>query len=1001
MGCGVTSLNGSGKGPAPEFRRPEAAPGAADHCSSRPLIVHLQSAEGLPPAPDPHADGGPLVRVRALRDGKRHGCEACWAAVAADGSHPVWNSARGLGCDFSEVDTLEVELWDTAERKMFSELIATVHIPLADLVHGEFCEHHFSVRSRRATVRLKALPPPPARKQVFFVRHGESVWNHASQQRDVATMLGAVNHPLTETGRDQAVHLMQQIRARAQQPEEPAGGSEEARLELELLRAEAVWSSPLMRAVQTALIAGHPLLVGEGTQQRRTLRLCAKARERRNFGGRDSTGSGRGDGFRELVVRSMQSLLPLPNSGKQQAEEMRTFCHEVDFDLTEVQAKWWSSSRESAAAVRRRMEEFLMQLRYCPERTVVVFGHSHFFRELFRHHVREDAAVTGATLTDLCKTVLCNCGVAAVLMDFSSGVAHPITRVDLIFNSGLGKLGPPTPGEPPEEADERRDLPLLIFLLSASNIPRLDQGGEGESYVRCRALKGGAEVGREARWPVRRGEPCPVWNSARSLGCLVGEADHIGLELWDKDVLSDDHIASRKVPLAGLGLDLLSEHRFPCKGKEVTLRLKLLPQPATVKRVYFVRHGESEWNHAQRGGDLCSVVGAVDHPLSETGREQATGLMEHLLAATQTPGTMEEEMLRAEAVWSSPLIRCVQTAILGLHPLLRTGGSQLPLRLCRAAREKRNFGGRDTSGAAVGEAYIRQVRERTAALLPLPNSKLPLEDELRQLVDDVGIDTAEVQSQWWNDARESAGELRGRMEEFMLQLQYCTEESVVVVGHSLFFREVLRCYMKDGADCVGATARQLRQRVLGNCGVAAATIDFAAPALSSAVIAVQLLFGSRLRDAEPEVGEGDADPPGAAGAAAAPPLPPLPPPPGPRLSGTSRAGTEENADTADHSGLLLHDKPEGEQHPCQPVTLPRDMMPGVPPDHRGSGSEPCTESDPGGHSPTSENADPACTSGADTSPGPKRRKSKKGKTKKPRDSKQHNEQQPASVPADA
>ncbi len=73
--------------------------------------------------------------------------------------------------------------------------------------------------------------------------------------------------------------------------------------------------------------------------------------------------------------------------------------------------------------------------------------------------------------------------------------------------------------------------------------------------------------------------------------------------------------------------------------------------------VYLARHGESDWNAANR------FQGHSDRPLTELGRQQAEALAE-ALAATEAP----------DAIYSSPLRRAFDTAVavgarLGLDPV--------------------------------------------------------------------------------------------------------------------------------------------------------------------------------------------------------------------------------------------------------------------------------------------------------------------------------------------
>ena len=64
------------------------------------------------------------------------------------------------------------------------------------------------------------------------------------------------------------------------------------------------------------------------------------------------------------------------------------------------------------------------------------------------------------------------------------------------------------------------------------------------------------------------------------------------------------------------------------------------------KRLYFARHGETDWNVAFR------MQGHTDIPLNATGLKQAEALAVHL----------EEAGIRPDRIYSSPLRRAMQTA---------------------------------------------------------------------------------------------------------------------------------------------------------------------------------------------------------------------------------------------------------------------------------------------------------------------------------------------------
>jgi len=64
------------------------------------------------------------------------------------------------------------------------------------------------------------------------------------------------------------------------------------------------------------------------------------------------------------------------------------------------------------------------------------------------------------------------------------------------------------------------------------------------------------------------------------------------------------------------------------------------------KKIYFVRHGESEWNVADK------ICGATDVPLTDRGREQAIKTGQMIL----------ERKIMADEILYSPLLRAAETA---------------------------------------------------------------------------------------------------------------------------------------------------------------------------------------------------------------------------------------------------------------------------------------------------------------------------------------------------
>jgi len=98
---------------------------------------------------------------------------------------------------------------------------------------------------------------------------------------------------------------------------------------------------------------------------------------------------------------------------------------------------------ESKSEMQARLEEFIAQLLYAPQRSIVVVGHSHFFREVFRHFLSEEVKAEEPKLTaSLSKKKLMNCGVARLELDPGKGVAGgPIVGVQLVLDTTMDSDG--------------------------------------------------------------------------------------------------------------------------------------------------------------------------------------------------------------------------------------------------------------------------------------------------------------------------------------------------------------------------------------------------------------------------------------------------------------------------------------------------------------------------------------------------------------------------------
>eukprot|EP01062_Namystynia_karyoxenos_P023820 TRINITY_DN19236_c0_g1_i2.p3 TRINITY_DN19236_c0_g1~~TRINITY_DN19236_c0_g1_i2.p3 ORF type:complete len:338 (+),score=76.70 TRINITY_DN19236_c0_g1_i2:1691-2704(+) len=253
------------------------------------------------------------------------------------------------------------------------------------------------------------------------------------------------------------------------------------------------------------------------------------------------------------------------------------------------------------------------------------------------------------------------------------------------------------------------------------------------------------------------------------------------------------------------------------------------------------------------GGVKC--LQEVDHALSPEGRDQAERLAAEVGRVVAGGAVTESEAIlsAAEAVVASPLTRALQTCLIGMRHLCAhiksrqaAAGSSpdCPPRasssvvLSRYAREKRNFGGKDTTGTAVGEGILQRFAAETAELYPW-------DPDVPKRLLSAGVDVSAVRHRWWDERAEKKAGFTERLDELTNQLRYAPEEVIVVVGHSHCFRELTKRILAPGAAVRGATAEQLKDAKLCNCGVLHLVLDFGADPQCPATHA-SLVFGTTL-----------------------------------------------------------------------------------------------------------------------------------------------------------
>lgn len=396
---------------------------------------------------------------------------------------------------------------------------------------------------------------------------------------------------------------------------------------------------------------------------------------------------------------------------------------------------------------------------------------------------------------------------------------------------------------------------VVLRLVSAHHLPALDVFSESDVFAVGSLIEKGKVVGT-ARWPVKPDSSDPYWDSCRFLGA-ASEGARVRLEFFDFDAAapfdftkisasSPDFIGLvefgvEDLPAGGepLNLELRTKHAPRATGLAACVVSRGPPAPAERKTLYLIRHGESVWNEAQAEHDAVRMLSDVDHNLTDAGRKQAEGLAAHLRAE----GSGEPSgLLDIDAVVCSPLTRAVQTCLIGLAPLLTGAAGSAPrvkyVGLNPNLREKRNLMGKDSSGKFFGPEIVDGTRASLRALY----AHAP---ELAEPLCGVELGLEAVGTQWWIGFKESEAAVGERVDELISQLQYSPHERIALVGHSHFFRCLLRKLLAPAAtltapDGQPAEAARLRAAKLSNAGVARCEIEFGPK--GAAITSVRLVF---------------------------------------------------------------------------------------------------------------------------------------------------------------
>jgi len=345
-------------------------------------------------------------------------------------------------------------------------------------------------------------------------------------------------------------------------------------------------------------------------------------------------------------------------------------------------------------------------------------------------------------------------------------------------------------------------------------------------HLQTNIKNGVVQVSEDVAWPVKRQATKPIWNSVRRVlvpqlsdEFRMGMKPLLFFQLFAKsNLIKDQEIGRLSVPLSkfkpGVAMSMplalkVSSGRWETNGGCAVVLQQVNPPPRH-KTVFFIRHGESVWNEAQSNLDLGTMFSQTDHGLNQTGLMQAIALQHKIkqaaeadnleemkkLAPTERHQKFLSAFLNSDSLFTSPLTRALQTAMVSLakHPFTVRSKRPNVLTLVSDAREKRNLGGRDTQGQALGQDIVdRALRELSRLFYGTPTREIP--PEIRK----VGINVNDCTQIWWNTNAESAERFVQRLDSLAMHLGYLQSTSIIVTSHSHFIRAFFKRFISDRA----------------------------------------------------------------------------------------------------------------------------------------------------------------------------------------------------------
>jgi len=341
----------------------------------------------------------------------------------------------------------------------------------------------------------------------------------------------------------------------------------------------------------------------------------------------------------------------------------------------------------------------------------------------------------------------------------------------------------------------------------------------------------GQQLGQAARTTMRRNSTNPVYGEYLELQIDSGSATVLRLKMKDHWGLLGEGTASIQDFGHGKPVKIKLGERHPskcwaCFSKRETSGYLYISRPlssvSSKKTLFLIRHGESEWNQAVQNRNLAQLW-QFDHPLTVTGVMQACNLRKHIQnhlegGENMTPAHRLQQWCEASLL-SSPLARALGTALLCLEGHRNASQEQGGIRLCSLVREVKSMVSLDCVASTVGDEIHRRVTQQLGCIMHHGASEnlkcfYNANDKSRM---SSHVDPCDAVTPWWSRLRDSKQQVNERIDAFMRKLQYSGVDSLIVVGHSNFFRRLANSSFMS-PNCEGNCADEVRINKIPNAG---------------------------------------------------------------------------------------------------------------------------------------------------------------------------------------